>query len=109
MKKVLVTDGLQEVGIEALRQEGLSVEAISTLPEADLFAKIADAHGLIVRSATKVTARVIEAARSLEERDRGARRARTPGRGPRPDRSLEVRARDPRDAHAQGNRATSPP
>ena len=66
MKKVIVTDALQEVGIEALRQEGLSVEVVSTLPEADLCARIADAHGLIVRSATKVTARVIEAARALE-------------------------------------------
>lgn len=66
MKKVLVTDGLQEVGIEALRREGLSVEAVPTLPEAELCARIADAHGLIVRSATKVTAGVIEAGRELE-------------------------------------------
>lgn len=66
MKKVIVTDALQEVGIEALRQEGLSVEVVPTLPEADLCARIADAHGLIVRSATKVTARVIDAARALE-------------------------------------------
>jgi D-3-phosphoglycerate dehydrogenase len=66
MKKVLVTDGLQEVGIEALRQEGLSVEVIPTLPEAELCARVADAHGLIVRSATKVNAGVIQAGRELQ-------------------------------------------
>ncbi len=66
MKKVIVTDGLQEVGIEALRQEGLSVEVIPTLPEAELCARIVDACGLIVRSATKVTAKVIEAGKALE-------------------------------------------
>ena len=66
MKKVIVTDGLQEVGAEALRREGLSVEVISTPAEAELCARIADAHGLIVRSATKVTAKVIEAGKALE-------------------------------------------
>jgi len=66
MKKVIVTDGLQEVGAEALRREGLSVEVISTPAEAELCDRIADAHGLIVRSATKVTAKVIEAGKALE-------------------------------------------
>ena len=66
MKKVVVTDGLHEVGTEALRREGLSVEVVPTLPEAELCARIVDACGLIVRSATKVTARVIEAGRTLE-------------------------------------------
>jgi D-3-phosphoglycerate dehydrogenase len=66
MKKVLVTDGLQEVGVEALRREGLLVEAVPPLGLAELCAGVAEAHGLIVRSATKVTATVIEAARRLE-------------------------------------------
>lgn len=66
MKKVLVTDKLQPIGIEALQQEGLAVDVVPTLPEAELCQKIADAHGLIVRSATRVTARVLQAAHLLE-------------------------------------------
>ncbi|MBI4608420.1 MAG: phosphoglycerate dehydrogenase [Candidatus Rokubacteria bacterium] len=65
MKKVLVTDGLQEVGVEALRKEGLLVETVPTLSEADLCQRIAGCHGLIVRSATKVSATVLEAGRDL--------------------------------------------
>ncbi|MBI2554610.1 MAG: phosphoglycerate dehydrogenase [Candidatus Rokubacteria bacterium] len=66
MKTVIVTDGLQEIGIEALRREGLSVEVVPTLTEPDLCVAIANADGLIVRSATKVTAKVIEAGRQLQ-------------------------------------------
>ncbi|MFQ5896918.1 MAG: phosphoglycerate dehydrogenase [Candidatus Methylomirabilia bacterium] len=65
MKKVLITDGLHEVGGEALRKEGLLVEVAGALPEAELCGRIADVEGLIVRSATKVTAKVLEAARDL--------------------------------------------
>ena len=35
-KRVLVTDGLQDVGIEALRTHGLDVDVVKTLPEAEL-------------------------------------------------------------------------
>jgi D-3-phosphoglycerate dehydrogenase len=65
MKKVLVTDGLEEAGVEALRKEGLLVEVTPTLPEAELCGRIGDCQGLIVRSATKVTAGVLEAGREL--------------------------------------------
>ena len=65
MKRVLVTDNLQEVGVEALRKEGLDVLSVPTLPEAELSARIADCHGLIVRSATKVTATLLAAAPEL--------------------------------------------
>lgn len=65
MKKVLATDGLHEVGVEALRKEGLEVEAVPKLAEAELCRRIAGCHGLIVRSATKVTAKVIEAGTEL--------------------------------------------
>jgi D-3-phosphoglycerate dehydrogenase len=65
-KKVLVTDSLQDVGVEALRAEGLEVDVVPTLPPAELARRIAPYAGLVVRSATKVTAEVIEAAPALE-------------------------------------------
>jgi D-3-phosphoglycerate dehydrogenase len=65
-KRVLVTDSLQEVGVEALRAEGLEVDVVPPLPTADLVRRIAPYAGLIVRSATRVTAEVIDAATALE-------------------------------------------
>ncbi|MBI4012105.1 MAG: phosphoglycerate dehydrogenase [Candidatus Rokubacteria bacterium] len=65
-KKVLVTDSLQEAGVEALRAEGLEVDVIPTLAPAELARRIGPYAGLVVRSATRVTAEVIEAAAGLE-------------------------------------------
>jgi len=66
VKRVLVTDGLQTVGVDALRKHGLDVEVVGSLSERDLVARVGEYEGLIVRSATKVTRAVIEAARRLE-------------------------------------------
>jgi D-3-phosphoglycerate dehydrogenase / 2-oxoglutarate reductase len=66
VKRVLVTDGLQDVGVQALRKEGLDVDVVKTLPAAELCARIGEYEGFIVRSATKVTRAVIEAGRKLE-------------------------------------------
>ena len=66
MKRVLVTDGLQDVGVQTLRKAGLDVDVVNTLPEAELIARIGPYEGLVVRSATKVTRAVIDAARKLE-------------------------------------------
>jgi D-3-phosphoglycerate dehydrogenase len=63
--RVLVTDSLQEVGVEALRAEGLEVDVLPTLPPAELARRIGPYAGLVVRSASKVTAEVIEAAPAL--------------------------------------------
>ncbi len=71
MKTVLVTDGLSPVGVDHLRKEGLDVEVVPTLPEAELCARIEGAHGLIVRSATRVTKTVIAAGRELVVIGRG--------------------------------------
>src|SRR3990172_9141891 len=65
-KKVLVTDSLQEVGVEALRAEGLEIDGIPTFPPAELARRIGPYAGLVVRSASKVTAEVIEAGTALE-------------------------------------------
>ncbi len=65
-KRVLVTDSLQDVGVQALRAEGLAVDVIPTVPADELCRRIAPYAGLIVRSASKITAEVIEAATVLE-------------------------------------------
>ncbi|MEX2147708.1 MAG: phosphoglycerate dehydrogenase [Candidatus Rokuibacteriota bacterium] len=66
MKRVLVTDSLQTVGVEALRKHGLDVDVAGTLSEADLVARIGGYAGLIVRSATRVTRAVLQAGTRLE-------------------------------------------
>lgn len=65
-KRVLVTDSLQEVGIEVLRAEGLEVDVVPTLEPAELARRIAPYAGLVVRSASKITAEVIAAAPALQ-------------------------------------------
>jgi len=63
VKRVLVADGLQAVGVDALRKHGLDVEVVGSLGERELVERIGEYEGLIVRSATKVTRPVIEAGR----------------------------------------------
>jgi (S)-sulfolactate dehydrogenase len=65
--KVLVADELSPRGIETLRKAtGLSVDVKLGLKPADLKAIISDYQALAVRSATKVTADILEAAGSLK-------------------------------------------
>ena len=66
MKRVLVTDGLHAVGVDALRKHGLEVDEAGTLAEAELAARLGAYEGLIVRSATKVTRAAIAAGGKLE-------------------------------------------
>jgi len=64
--KILVTDSISEDGIEHLRrQPDLEVAYQSDLSPDDLLSEIRDADALIVRSKTKVTSDVIEAAQRL--------------------------------------------
>ncbi|HUI24661.1 MAG TPA: phosphoglycerate dehydrogenase [Candidatus Kryptonia bacterium] len=66
MARVLVSDKLAPEGMEILRAApGIEVDHLPGLSPADLVAKIADYHGLIIRSETKVTAAVIAAAANL--------------------------------------------
>ncbi|MBI3180797.1 MAG: phosphoglycerate dehydrogenase [Myxococcales bacterium] len=65
--KVLVADELSAEGLETLRRgQGLSVDVRVGLKPAELKAVIAEYDALAVRSATKVTAEVIEAAKNLK-------------------------------------------
>ena len=66
MAKVLVADSLAEVGVEVLRDAGLDVDVNTGRSEDELVELIKPYEALIVRSATKVTARLIESADSLK-------------------------------------------
>jgi D-3-phosphoglycerate dehydrogenase / 2-oxoglutarate reductase len=66
-KKVLVADAISPRGVEALATGGdLIVDVRTGLKEPDLLKIIPEYSGLVVRSQTKVTAKVIEAAHKLK-------------------------------------------
>src|SRR4030081_2426195 len=66
-KKVLVADAISPRGVEALAAGGdLIVDVRTGLKEPELLEIIPQYAGLVVRSQTKVTAKVIEAARTLK-------------------------------------------
>jgi D-3-phosphoglycerate dehydrogenase len=63
--KVLVTEKLVEAGVEMLERE-FEVDVLLGLGHEELLRRIGDYDGLIIRSATKVTAEVIERAENLK-------------------------------------------
>ena len=64
--KIVIADDLPESAVDLLRAEdGWSIDARAGRSAADLARDLADADGLLVRSATKVTAAVLEAAPNL--------------------------------------------
>lgn len=62
---VLVTDPINEVGVERLRDAGHEVRTAYDLDEDELLEAVQDVHALVVRSGTEVTPTVIEAAPEL--------------------------------------------
>ena len=65
--KVLVSDDLSPQGVAILKEaKGIEVEVKTGLSAEELRSIIADYHGLVVRSATKVTTEIIEAAAALK-------------------------------------------
>jgi len=65
--RVLVSDALSEQGLAILRQTpGATIDYKPGLNEADLTAAIVGADALVIRSGSKVTARVLEAATTLK-------------------------------------------
>lgn len=64
--KVLISDDLSKQGIEILKKAGLDVDVRSGMKPEELKAVIKDYDGLIIRSATKVTAEIVEAATKLK-------------------------------------------
>lgn len=64
--KILVADPISEVGIEALKSEpSFEVEVRPGLSEDELASAAADCAAIICRSGVKITAKVIDAAKSL--------------------------------------------
>jgi D-3-phosphoglycerate dehydrogenase len=65
--KVLVSDSLSEVGVKIFQETpGIEVDVKVGLKPEELKAVIGQYHGLAIRSATKVTAEIIEAATQLK-------------------------------------------
>ena len=65
--KVLVLDGVEEEGLAALRREpDIELDIRGKMTEDELLEVIGEYDGIIVRSATKVTARVLENAPKLK-------------------------------------------
>ena len=62
---VLVTDPIDDVGLERLREAGHEVRTGFDLEGEELLAAVADVHALVVRSGTEVTQEVIAAAPEL--------------------------------------------
>jgi len=63
--RVLVTEKLAERGLKLMADAGHQVDVQLGLSEAELLAAVAGAHALIVRSATQVTASVLDAGTDL--------------------------------------------
>ena len=65
--KVLVSDNLGEIGIRMFEQEeGIEVDVNTGLPPEELKGIIGDYEGLVIRSATKVTEDLLQAATKLK-------------------------------------------
>ncbi len=65
MAKILISDAIAKEGVELLKKEGHEVDVKKLTPE-ELVAQIGGYDAIIVRSATKVTADVINAGKNLK-------------------------------------------
>ncbi len=64
--KVLVSDKLSKDGIKILESAGITVDVKTGLPEEELIKIVGDYEGMVVRSETKVTAKIIAAAKKMK-------------------------------------------
>src|SRR5690349_3894048 len=65
MKRVLVSEQLAESGLDAMRAAGLDVDVRLELSPGELLDAVVGAAALVIRSATQVTAEVLEAGDEL--------------------------------------------
>lgn len=66
-KRILIADKIASAGIDFLEEQpDFQVDCITGLDEAELCKKIAEYNAVIVRSASRITAAVLEAANKLE-------------------------------------------
>lgn len=63
--KILVSDNLSEMGVNILKDAGFKVDVKTGMSPDELKACIADYHGIVIRSATKLTSDIIAAADNL--------------------------------------------
>ena len=67
MNKVLVSDLLSQQGLDVLKASGdFEVDVVLNLSQEELLDRIADYDALLIRSATKVTKNIIDAATRLK-------------------------------------------
>lgn len=66
MPKVLISDKLSPQAVDIFKTRGVEVDLKTGLSEDELIAIIGDYDGLAIRSATKVTPKVLEAAKKLK-------------------------------------------
>jgi D-3-phosphoglycerate dehydrogenase len=68
MPKVLVSDSLSETAVQIFRDNNIDVDFLPKLGKDKdaLFAKISEYDGLAIRSATKVTEKLLSAATNLK-------------------------------------------
>jgi D-3-phosphoglycerate dehydrogenase len=64
--KVLVSDNLSQVGVDVLRKSGLEVDVKTGLAPDELKEIIGQYEGLVIRSATRVTADLLQSAHRLK-------------------------------------------
>jgi D-3-phosphoglycerate dehydrogenase len=64
--RVLISDKLSPRSVEIFKEAGIQVDVHTGMNEEELCNKIADYHGLAIRSATKVTKKVLDAAVKLK-------------------------------------------
>ena len=64
--KVLVSDNLSQNGVDILKNGGLDVTVKTGMTKDELKACIGEFDGIVIRSATKVTAEIIDAAKNLK-------------------------------------------
>jgi D-3-phosphoglycerate dehydrogenase len=65
MSRILVTEKLAESGLALMREAGHQVEVKTGLTPEELLKEVPGAHALVIRSATQVTAEVLEAGSDL--------------------------------------------
>ena len=64
--KVLVLEGITERGLEVLKAEGWSIDVQKALPPAELARIVGPYHAMTLRSGSRITAEVLDAAKSLK-------------------------------------------
>ncbi|MBU0573002.1 MAG: phosphoglycerate dehydrogenase, partial [Candidatus Margulisbacteria bacterium] len=64
--KVLASDKISEIGLKMLKDAGIEADMKTGLPEDELVKIIPEYDALVIRSATKVTPRIIEAGKNLK-------------------------------------------